>query len=1057
MRCATCDSLLTAATAPCLRCSLAGALALGAVPAVAEAEDPVRPFVAGYEPVHELGRGSMGVVWLARDRALDRLVALKLIAAGADPRLGPRLLREGRAIAQLRHPHIVAVHALGDAGGATFLAMDFLAGGDLQTRLKNQLPAPRAAAQLVRSLADALAHAHAAGVLHRDLKPSNILLDESGAPQLADFGLAAPLAGAGDLTARGEVAGTPAYLAPELLGGAARASPASDLYGLGGVLYACLTGRAPFVGASAAAILAQLSGDEPPAPRLLDPAVPRDLETVCLRCLEKNPARRYASAAALRDELDRFLRDEPVRARPVGRPEKIVRWARRKPALATVSALALALLLTLAIGGPAAAWRIERARVAAEVAGADARAAEARTREQLRAALLARSQATRLTGRMGQRRDALAAAGEAARIRPGVDARNEVIAALALPDFTELRAWPLRTNPQDAATFDPDHDRYVVEAPGRGFALHRLSDGLQLRLLTGPVARSRSGPTFSPDGHFLVIRDAQDRLVVWRDDRDAAVFMLEGRRYLLGNNVGRYGQPDAFSPDGATLASALPGGVSLHATTDGRELGRLPAEAEPSHVAWSPDGTLVAIGRGLVGRDGGAFFLRILDARSGAEISRLPLTTGFQSLAWSPDSTALLIAGQRLELYEVRTSRLRRTLSDPRAMRGLFGPEGTLLSATQSGVVTLWDPATARPMLSGNLGGQPEIAIDRAGHRLVKASPDAARLYAIELSPVVTAIPPRSPEGFDNVTNHGGGAIDYSDDGQWIATAVWGAVHLREAATGRVIAGRMLGTSNNHAGVRFARDQRSLLTGSRELGLVRFPLLLESGQPPRLGPPETIDDEKDFVLADLSRDGRRAALVSMWRNEVKVVALAAPAPAARWPLPGAGRAVFLADDREVLANSTSDMGKAALSLHDTVTGQALRALPESRGYHVRTSGDGRWVVLGTSLKESALRRAHDWTPGPALPADFQGAGKNAVFTRDGTLLAIAAGGVVGLVRTTDGELLAHLETTRSGSYVPELAFSPDGGQLALCWENGLLTLWDLRTLRRELAARGLDW
>lgn len=1060
MRCATCEALLDETGAPCPRCSLANALALGA--STHSAPDALpgetsRPTISGYDPLYELGRGSMGVVWLARDLALDRLVALKLIAAGGDPRLGARLLREGRAIAQLRHPHIVAVHALGETAGATFLAMDFLPGGDLQSRLKKDPPAPRAAAALVRPLADALAHAHAAGVLHRDLKPSNILLDEAGAPQLADFGLAAPLTGAGDLTALGEVAGTPAFLAPELLGGADRASPASDLYGLGAVLYACLTGRAPFVGESVAGILAQLPEGEPPPPRLLNPAVPRDLETLCLKCLEKDPARRYASAAALRDDLDRFLRGEPVLARPVGRAEKVFRWCRRKPALAAVSAVALVLLLTLAIGGPLAAWRIERARAAAEAAKTEALAADARTREQLRAALLARSRATRLTGRHGQRADALAATEAAAKIRPGLDARNEIIAALALPDFTEIRQWTLRSNPQDGVAFDPDHDRYVVEEMGRGFALHRISDGARLRLLSGQVARSRAGPTFSPDGRLIVVRDAQDRVVVWRDVREAPLFTLEGRRYLLGDGVGHYGQPDAFSPDGTTLASAQPGGVSLHAAADGRELRRFAVEAEPSHVAFSPDGTLLALARGLLSQDGGGVFVQILEAESGVQVSRLPVTTGFQSLDWSPDSTALLVAGQRLDLYEARTARLRRTLSDPRATRGLFGPEGTLLSASQGGTVTLWDPATARPMLAGNLGGQPEVAIDRAGRRLVKASPDAARLFAVELSPVVAAIPPRNPAGFDNVTNHGGSAIDYSDDGRWIATAVWGGVHLREAATGRAVAGHALGTSGNHAGVRFARDQRSLLTGSRELGLVRLPILTEPGQPPQLGPPETLEDEKDFVLADVASDGARAVLVSMWRSEVKVIALSAPAPAVRWPLPGAGRAAFLAEGREVLANSTTEMGKTGLTVNDAATGRAVRRLTETRGYHTRTSADGRWAVLGTSLKESVLRRAGDWSPGPALPVDFQGAGKNAAFTRDGSLLAIAAGGVVGLVRAADGELLAHLETTRAGSYVPELAFSPDGGQLALCWENGLLTLWDLRTLRRELAARGLDW
>ncbi len=1059
MRCATCETPLDAITgAPCPRCSLAGALALGATAASLSENRNSRPAVPGYDLLYELGRGSMGVVWLARDTGLDRLVALKLIAAGGDPRLGARLLREGRAIAQLRHPHIVAVHALGEADGAAFLAMDFLAGGDLQTALKKDPLAPRAAAALVRKLADALAHAHAAGVLHRDLKPGNILLDEAGTPQLADFGLAAPLTGAGDLTARGEVAGTPAFLAPELLGGADRAAPASDIYGLGAVLYAGLTGRAPFVGESAASILAQVAADEPPPPRLLNPAVPRDLETLCLKCLEKNPARRYAAATALRDDLDRFLRDEPLLARPVGRAEKLFRWGRRKPALAAVSALALALLLTLAIGGPVTAWRMARAREAAEAARQEAQAATARTREQLRAALLARSQATRLTGKMGQRRDALAAAGEAARIRPGLDARNEIIAALTLPEFTLSARWPIPANLAQRLVFDPDRMRYAVTDAIGGFALHRFGDGERLLVFTGRGANAAVGPVFSPDGARAAIRDAAARVVVWRLDRTEPAFTLEGRPYVISGGVAHFGQPDAFSPDGALLASATTDAVSLHDATDGRELRRIALERAPSHVVFSPDGAWLAAGLGLRARNGDAvMFVRIFAVADGAEIARVPVTDNFQTLAWSPDGASLLVTGRKLEVFSARTGRLERTISDPRTTWGRFGPGETLLSASQGGAVTLWDYESARPLLSVNVGGRSVPAIDRAGTLLAGAGTAQAQLSRLELPAVVHSIAPQGVWGIDNVTNHGGAALDYSPDGRWLATAVWGAVHLRDAATGRVVATSKLGSGNNHAAVRFARDGRSLLSGSRELGLVRLAITFAADGAPSLDTAETIEAERDFVLADLTRDGRRATLVSMWRGEVKVVTLDGAAPAVRWKLPGAGRAVFLAHDREVLANSTDGMGRTPLSIHDAATGRELRPLAQTRGYHVRTSADGRWLALGTAAGGSALLHAADGQPGPALPADFSGAGKNAAFSPDGALLAIAAGTVIGLVRTSDGAVVAHLETPRSGGYVPDLAFSPDGAQLSVCWENGLLTQWDLGALRRELAVRGLDW
>jgi non-specific serine/threonine protein kinase/serine/threonine-protein kinase len=364
----------------CARCAFASALT-GISGRDSSAEDSDQPSMPesfdDYEVLTELGRGATATVWMARERTLNRLVALKLIPAGADRRLAQRLVREGQAVASLRHPHIVAVHAMGLTDQYAYLAMDLLDGGDLTTKLAGRPLPPTDAASLITDLADALAHAHDAGVLHRDIKPSNILLDAEGQPLLADFGLAGPLSGGGDLTLPGQIAGTAAYLAPELLQGADRASVRSDLYSLGAVLYECLTGRAPFVGDSSASILAQIPDNEPVAPRLLWPQIPKDLETICLKCLEKIPERRYESAAALRLDLERFSRGEPVSARPVRFAGKAIRWARRRPGLATSAGIATMLLLTLAIGGPLTAVRLDRARRSVEAAKVTAEAAEA--------------------------------------------------------------------------------------------------------------------------------------------------------------------------------------------------------------------------------------------------------------------------------------------------------------------------------------------------------------------------------------------------------------------------------------------------------------------------------------------------------------------------------------------------------------------------------------------------------------------------------------------------------------------------------------------------------
>jgi tetratricopeptide (TPR) repeat protein len=352
----------------CPRCSLQRAI--GAV----GAEGTDQPSVPGYEIIHLLGRGAMGVVWLAREVALDRLVALKLIPTGGDPALGQRLLREGQAAAQLKHPNIVAVHALGGSGSATFLAMDFHEGGNLEHHLQGRPMQPRAAAELGRKLAGALAHAHAAGVLHRDLKPSNVLLDGAGEPLLADFGLAGPLEGRGDLTRPGELGGTPAFLAPELIDGQFRPSVATDVYGLGVVLYVALTGRPPFAAESVAGLLRAVATAEPVAPRILQPAIPRDLETIVRKCLEKSPAQRYPSAQAIQDELGRFLRGEAIQAHPVGAVGSALRWCKRRPAVASALALAITIVLLLAVGGPLVALRLERSRRAIAESAATATA-----------------------------------------------------------------------------------------------------------------------------------------------------------------------------------------------------------------------------------------------------------------------------------------------------------------------------------------------------------------------------------------------------------------------------------------------------------------------------------------------------------------------------------------------------------------------------------------------------------------------------------------------------------------------------------------------------------
>jgi serine/threonine protein kinase len=321
------------------------------VPASAIEPPPAPPRqlrIGAYEVLEELGRGGMGVVYRVRHTRLGHEVALKLIlsAEHASDQDLARFEIEAAAVAKLKHAGIVHIHEFGDHQGSPFFALELVEGGTLAARLKGGPLSAAEAAALVEKLARATQHAHEAGIIHRDLKPANVLLTQEGEPKITDFGLAKQAGGKADLSKSGAIMGTPAYMAPEQGEGKGReVGPAADVYALGGILYECLTGRTPFQGNTSYEVLVKLLTQEPPPPGRLVRGLPRDLETVCLRCLEKDPARRYATAAALADDLSRFLRREPVAARPVGPLGRAWRWARRNPAVAGLLATATTILV----------------------------------------------------------------------------------------------------------------------------------------------------------------------------------------------------------------------------------------------------------------------------------------------------------------------------------------------------------------------------------------------------------------------------------------------------------------------------------------------------------------------------------------------------------------------------------------------------------------------------------------------------------------------------------------------------------------------------------------
>ncbi len=340
--------------------------------------EPARPVPPGqlpaqvgpYDILGEIGRGGMGVVYRGRHRTLNRLAAVKVLRDGeARAEEHRRFLAEARAVAALSHPNIVRIHEVSESSSdaVPFVALEYVEGGNLAQKIAGTPLPPRDAAALVLPLAEAIHHAHQAGILHRDLKPANVLLWVGQAfqpdvprrdrlesltyvPKITDFGLAKRLDET-TWTRPGAILGTPAYMAPEQARGQGEViGPATDVYGLGAILYECLTGRPPFQADTALNTLALVVNEEPVPPRRQQPGVPRDLETICLACLEKAPGRRYRSALDLADDLRRFLAGEPIRARPAGLVERAVKWTRRRPttaALLGVTALALAALVGL--------------------------------------------------------------------------------------------------------------------------------------------------------------------------------------------------------------------------------------------------------------------------------------------------------------------------------------------------------------------------------------------------------------------------------------------------------------------------------------------------------------------------------------------------------------------------------------------------------------------------------------------------------------------------------------------------------------------------------------
>ena len=362
----------------------------------------ITPFDLGgefgsYELLEEIARGGMGIVFKARQKGLNRIVAIKMILSGqlATPEAIERFHMEAAAAAQLQHPNIVSIHEAGSHDDQYFFSMEFVPGASLNKVIHERPPTIEQAAIWTRTLAEAIHYAHEQGILHRDLKPSNIMIDQQGNPMITDFGLAKQIQSDNQLTSTGQIMGTPSYMSPEQADpGRHTVGRESDIYALGSILYELLTGKPPFVGTSPLKTMTLMMETEVVSPRVWNPLVDRNLETICLKCLEKEPGRRYRSAQVLAQELDRYLTHQPILARPASPVEKVLRFYRRKPLVASLGMLAMGLTLLLAIGGPLVAWRQQLLRRSADTARETASREQAVATSQAKQAVAARKMAS---------------------------------------------------------------------------------------------------------------------------------------------------------------------------------------------------------------------------------------------------------------------------------------------------------------------------------------------------------------------------------------------------------------------------------------------------------------------------------------------------------------------------------------------------------------------------------------------------------------------------------------------------------------------------------------